>query len=35
MTKTALEIVAVELGKAKGKHHYFPENPVEALSIIM
>lgn len=32
---TALEVVAVELGKAKGKHYYFPENPVEALSIIM
>lgn len=29
-----LEIVAVELGKAKGKHHCFPENPAEALSII-
>lgn len=31
--KTALEIVALELGKAKGKHPYFPDG-AEGLSII-
>ena len=31
--KTALEIVAIELGKAKGKHRVFPSG-VSALSII-
>jgi hypothetical protein len=31
--KTALEIVAIELGKAKGKHPYFPGG-AEGLSII-
>ena len=30
---TALEIVALELGKAKGKHPYFPDG-AEGLSII-
>ena len=33
MEKTALEIVAIELGKAKGKHPYFPGG-AEGLSII-
>ena len=32
--KTAYEIVAIELGKAKGKHPEFPLAPAEALSII-
>lgn len=31
---TALEIVAVELGKAKGKHPEFPNIPAEGLAII-
>jgi NTP pyrophosphatase (non-canonical NTP hydrolase) len=30
----ALELVAIELGKAKAKHPEFPDNPAEALSII-
>ena len=32
--KTALEIVAIELGKAKGKHSEFPNFPVGAGMII-
>ena len=31
---TALEIVALELGKAKGKHPYFPDNTAGAGMII-
>lgn len=34
IAKTALEIVAIELGKAKGKHPVFPDNPTEALCLI-
>jgi hypothetical protein len=34
IAKTALEIVAIELGKAKGKHPVFPDNPAEALCLI-
>lgn len=30
----ALELVAIELGKAKAKHPEFPDNPAEALCII-
>lgn len=33
--KTALEIVAIELGIAKSKHPGFPDQPAEALSIIV
>lgn len=33
--KTALEIVAVELGKAKGKHPEFPVISHDAISVIM
>lgn len=33
--KTALEIVAIELGKAKGKHPEFPHLYADRLSIIM
>lgn len=33
--KTALEIVAIELGKAKGKHSYFPGKNTDAAMIIM
>jgi hypothetical protein len=33
--QAALEIVAIELGKAKGKHPEYPEQPAEALSIIV
>jgi NTP pyrophosphatase (non-canonical NTP hydrolase) len=32
--KTALEIVALELGKAKGKHAIFPEGNADGLCII-
>jgi NTP pyrophosphatase (non-canonical NTP hydrolase) len=32
--KTALEIVAIELGFAKSKHPEFPDLPAEALAII-
>ena len=32
--RTALEIVAIELGKAKGKHPEFPDNPVAAGMIV-
>lgn len=36
MTKsiTALEIVAIELGKAKGKHPHFADCPANGLAII-
>jgi NTP pyrophosphatase (non-canonical NTP hydrolase) len=33
--KTALEIVALELGKAKGKHPEFPCRCADRLSIVM
>lgn len=32
--KTALEIVALELGKAKGKHAIFPDGNADGLCII-
>lgn len=32
--KTALEIVAIELGKAKGKHPSFADTPVQGVCII-
>jgi NTP pyrophosphatase (non-canonical NTP hydrolase) len=32
--KTALEIVAIELGKAKGKHPEFADTTVQGLCII-
>lgn len=32
--KTALEIVALELGKAKGKHAIFPNGNADGLCII-